>query len=351
MRVSCRPLVCGRGRLFVRGDICDVTAVRSAMRGVQAIVHFAAESHVDRSIASSAEFVRTNVEGTRVLLAVAQELRVQKFVHLSTDEVYSTLGQEGYFTEETALAPNSPYSASKAGPDLSARAYHETYGLPVVITRCSNNYGPYQFPEKLIPLMIIHALEGQPLPVYGKKPAPLWPGSWFSITGSVGNKTLDFIERQSCHFGNLLHAVSHFKQTLCKSKPFLIAAFLSTFLPALLDALLFAFLPRLHGSSSQLGVDLHQSLFNGVHHSLKHVVHPPLKVFLFLRREPFRAHSQEQRDHICLFCPIRYSVYRVQTAPQNLFARDPLMSHVQHKREFDSIFWNPPTFVQMRFNA
>ncbi len=152
---------------FVRGDICDVTAVHSAMQGVQAIVHFAAESHVDRSIASSAEFVRTNVEGTRVLLDVARELRILKFVHVSTDEVYGTLGPEGYFTEETALAPNSPYSASKAGSDLLARAYFETYDLPVVITRCSNNYGPYQFPEKLIPLMIINALEGNPLPMYG----------------------------------------------------------------------------------------------------------------------------------------------------------------------------------------
>ncbi|MCI0183424.1 dTDP-glucose 4,6-dehydratase [Sulfoacidibacillus ferrooxidans] len=152
---------------FVRGDICDAQAVQQVMAGVDAVVHFAAESHVDRSIASSAEFVRTNVEGTRVLLEAARSAGVAKFVHVSTDEVYGTLGDEGAFTEMTPLAPNSPYSASKAGSDLLARAFYETYGLPVVITRCSNNYGPYQFPEKLIPLMIIHALEGRPLPVYG----------------------------------------------------------------------------------------------------------------------------------------------------------------------------------------
>ncbi len=152
---------------FIRGDICDADAVTKAMAGADAVVHFAAESHVDRSIATSAPFVRTNIEGTRVLLEAARECGVQKFVHVSTDEVYGSLGATGYFTEESCLAPNSPYSASKAGSDLLARAYCETYGLPVVITRCSNNYGPYQFPEKLIPLMIIHALEGRALPVYG----------------------------------------------------------------------------------------------------------------------------------------------------------------------------------------
>ncbi len=152
---------------FIRGDICDAEAVTKAMDGADVVVHFAAESHVDRSIATSAPFVRTNIEGTRVLLEAARECGVQKFVHVSTDEVYGSLGATGYFTEESCLAPNSPYSASKAGSDLLARAYCETYGLPVVITRCSNNYGPYQFPEKLIPLMVIHALEGRPLPVYG----------------------------------------------------------------------------------------------------------------------------------------------------------------------------------------
>ena len=153
--------------VFVQGDICDAQAVRKAMEGVDAVVHFAAESHVDRSIASSGEFVRANVEGTRVLLEAARTVGVVKFVHVSTDEVYGTLGDEGAFTEATPLAPNSPYSASKAGSDLLARAFYETYKLPVVITRCSNNYGPYQFPEKLIPLMIINALEERPLPVYG----------------------------------------------------------------------------------------------------------------------------------------------------------------------------------------
>ena len=158
--------VAGR-HTFVRGDICDADAVTKAMDGADAVVHFAAESHVDRSIATSAPFIRTNIEGTRVLLEAARECRVRKFVHVSTDEVYGSLGATGYFTEESCLAPNSPYSASKAGSDLLARAYCETYDLPVVITRCSNNYGPYQFPEKLIPLMVIHALEGRELPVYG----------------------------------------------------------------------------------------------------------------------------------------------------------------------------------------
>ncbi|MHB1628128.1 MAG: dTDP-glucose 4,6-dehydratase [Bacilli bacterium] len=158
--------VAGR-HTFVRGDICDADAVTKAMGGADAVVHFAAESHVDRSIATSAPFIRTNIEGTRVLLEAARECRVRKFVHVSTDEVYGSLGATGYFTEESCLAPNSPYSASKAGSDLLARAYCETYDLPVVITRCSNNYGPYQFPEKLIPLMVIHALEGRALPVYG----------------------------------------------------------------------------------------------------------------------------------------------------------------------------------------
>ncbi len=157
----------GDRHAFVRGDICDAGAVRAAMEGADAAVHFAAESHVDRSIASAAEFVRTNVEGTRVLLDAAREVGMGKFVHVSTDEVYGTLGETGKFTEETCLAPNSPYSASKAGSDLLVRAYAETYGFAGVITRCSNNYGAYQFPEKLIPLMIINALEDKPLPVYG----------------------------------------------------------------------------------------------------------------------------------------------------------------------------------------
>jgi dTDP-glucose 4,6-dehydratase len=131
------------------------------------IINFAAESHVDRSIEDPEIFINSNILGTQVLLDTAKEYGVKKFLQISTDEVYGSLGKDGYFTEETPLAANSPYSASKAGADLMVRAYHETFGLPINITRCSNNYGPYQFPEKLIPLMISNALEDKELPVYG----------------------------------------------------------------------------------------------------------------------------------------------------------------------------------------
>jgi len=154
---------------FVRGDIANGELVAEIVRseGIDAVMHLAAESHVDRSILSPAIFIETNVRGTQVLLEAARELRVKRFLHVSTDEVYGSLGPTGLFTEETPLAPSSPYSASKAGSDLLALAYAHTFGLPVVVTRCSNNYGPYQFPEKLIPLMIANALEDKPLPVYG----------------------------------------------------------------------------------------------------------------------------------------------------------------------------------------
>ncbi|MHB8170320.1 MAG: dTDP-glucose 4,6-dehydratase [Thermincolia bacterium] len=153
---------------FVKGDIIDVKLVDDLVgQGVDAVINFAAESHVDRSIEDPAIFVKTNVEGTQVLLEVARKHKVGKFLQVSTDEVYGSLGATGYFTESTSLAPNSPYSASKTGADLLVRAYHETFGLPVNITRCSNNYGSYQFPEKLIPLMVTNALHDQPLPVYG----------------------------------------------------------------------------------------------------------------------------------------------------------------------------------------
>jgi dTDP-glucose 4,6-dehydratase len=154
---------------FVRGDICDGPLVASLMRqeGVEAILHLAAESHVDRSILEPAVFIETNVRGTQVLLEAARELTVKRFLQVSTDEVYGSLGPSGLFTEETPLAPSSPYSASKAGADLLTLAYAHTFGLPAVVTRCSNNYGPYQFPEKLIPLMIANALRDEPLPVYG----------------------------------------------------------------------------------------------------------------------------------------------------------------------------------------
>jgi dTDP-glucose 4,6-dehydratase len=164
---------------FVRGDICDAEVVGWLLSKHQpgAIVHFAAESHVDRSIVSPGEFVRTNVQGTFTLLEQARaywagqsdaDRAAFRFLHVSTDEVYGTLGpSDPAFSETTAYAPNSPYAASKAGSDHLARAYFHTFGLPVVTTNCSNNYGPYQFPEKLIPLMILNALEGKPLPVYG----------------------------------------------------------------------------------------------------------------------------------------------------------------------------------------
>ncbi|MCM3128228.1 dTDP-glucose 4,6-dehydratase [Paenibacillus provencensis] len=153
---------------FVKADITDAKAMDELIQqDVDVVVNFAAESHVDRSILEPDVFVKTNVLGTQVLLDAAKKYNVSKFVQVSTDEVYGSLGATGLFTEETPLAPNSPYSASKAGGDLLVRAYHETFGLPVNITRCSNNYGPYQFPEKLIPLMISHALSDKSLPIYG----------------------------------------------------------------------------------------------------------------------------------------------------------------------------------------
>jgi dTDP-glucose 4,6-dehydratase len=153
---------------FVKGNIEDEAAVRKVMRGVDAVVHFAAESHVDRSIIDAQPFLTTNVMGTHVMLSAARDLSVERFIHISTDEVYGSLGDEGRFTEETPLMPNSPYAASKASGDLLVRAYHETYRLPAVIIRPSNNYGPYQFPEKFIPLMITNLLENKAVPVYGK---------------------------------------------------------------------------------------------------------------------------------------------------------------------------------------
>lgn len=155
--------------VFVRADVCDEKAVTEILEvhGAEAIVHFAAESHVDRSILQADDFIRTNVQGTRALLEAARRTGVRRFLHISTDEVYGSLGRSGAFTEDSPLLPNSPYAASKAGADVMARAYHVTYGLPVIITRTCNNYGPYQFPEKFIPLMIVNALREEPLPIYG----------------------------------------------------------------------------------------------------------------------------------------------------------------------------------------
>jgi len=153
---------------LIQGDICDPDLVGEALKGgVDAIVNFAAESHVDRSILQASEFVSTNIQGTLNLLDQSRKNRTARFVQVSTDEVYGSLEATGSFTETSPLAPNSPYAASKASADLLVRSYHQTHGFPALITRCSNNYGPYQFPEKLIPLLITNALAGMPLPIYG----------------------------------------------------------------------------------------------------------------------------------------------------------------------------------------
>lgn len=163
---------------FVRGDITDEDLILSLLRenNIQALVHFAAESHVDRSISGAKAFVQANVVGTHVLLERAREYWTDtlskdssfRFVHISTDEIYGTLGEDGLFSEDSPFRPNSPYAATKAGADLLVRAYFETYGLPTLIARPSNNYGPYQFPEKFIPLMITNLMEDKPVPIYGK---------------------------------------------------------------------------------------------------------------------------------------------------------------------------------------
>ncbi|MFL0572778.1 dTDP-glucose 4,6-dehydratase [Priestia megaterium] len=154
---------------FVKGDINNRELVDHLVKyhNIDVIVNFAAESHVDRSITEPDIFIKSNVLGTQALLDVAKVNNLKKYVQVSTDEVYGSLGETGYFTEETPLDPNSPYSASKAGADMLVSAYHETFGMNVNITRCSNNYGPYHFPEKLIPLMVTNALEGKELPIYG----------------------------------------------------------------------------------------------------------------------------------------------------------------------------------------
>lgn len=152
---------------FVNGDICDRDLVTQIVSGVDMIVNFAAETHVDRSITGPEIFIETNVKGTMTLLQAAKEFNIERYLQVSTDEVYGTLGDTGYFTETTPLAPNSPYSASKAGADMLVRAYYETYKVPTLITRCSNNYGPYQYPEKLIPFFISRLLSGEKVPVYG----------------------------------------------------------------------------------------------------------------------------------------------------------------------------------------
>jgi len=166
-RDNLRDIESDRRYAFVKGDICDPKVVDKAIKDCGVVVNFAAESHVDRSITNAQPFIQTNVVGTQVLLDVCRQAKIDRFIHVSTDEVYGSLGDKDRFTENTPLAPNSPYAASKAASDLLVRAAAKTHGLPAIITRCSNNYGPYQFPEKLIPLMITNTLEDKPLPVYG----------------------------------------------------------------------------------------------------------------------------------------------------------------------------------------
>jgi dTDP-glucose 4,6-dehydratase len=160
------PVVGHPGYTFVHGDVCDADLVDQLMPGHDAVVHFAAESHVDRSINSAAPFVTSNVLGTQVLLEAARRRRTSRFVHVSTDEVYGSI-ERGSWAEDSPLAPRSPYSASKAGSDLLALAFHRTHDLDVVVTRCSNNYGPYQFPEKVVPLFVTNLMLGQRVPLYG----------------------------------------------------------------------------------------------------------------------------------------------------------------------------------------
>ncbi|QSB13335.1 dTDP-glucose 4,6-dehydratase [Natronosporangium hydrolyticum] len=165
-RANLDPVAGSRRLRFLTGDICDPAAADEATAGRELVVHFAAESHVDRSIASAEPFVRANLVGTQVLLDAALRHRVSRFVHVSTDEVYGSI-DIGSWREDQPVAPRSPYSASKAGSDLLALSYHHTHGLPALVTRCSNNYGPYQYPEKVIPLFITNLLDGRPVPLYG----------------------------------------------------------------------------------------------------------------------------------------------------------------------------------------
>jgi dTDP-glucose 4,6-dehydratase len=165
-RENLAPVAADPALTFVEGDICDTALLADLMPGHDAVVHFAAETHVDRSIRGASEFVTTNVLGTQTLLDAALRAGVGRFLHVSTDEVYGSIA-EGSWTEDWPLAPNSPYAAAKAGSDMLALAYHRTHGLDVVVTRCSNNYGPYQFPEKVIPLFVTNLLDGGTVPLYG----------------------------------------------------------------------------------------------------------------------------------------------------------------------------------------
>ena len=207
---------------FFHADIANARQIETLLQKHQfyAVINFAAESHVDRSIDSPQNFIHTNVLGTSVMLDCARRHGVKRFIQISTDEVYGSLGPEGKFTETTPLDPSSPYSSSKAGADLLALAYHKTYGMEVIVTRCSNNYGPYQFPEKLIPLMILNALHDKPLPVYGDgKNVRDWihvedhcraifsvllegkPGEVYNIGGDGEMQNIDVVKMILAHLG------------------------------------------------------------------------------------------------------------------------------------------------------
>lgn len=207
---------------FVRADICDAKALAPVFAdGLNAVVNFAAETHVDRSILGAQAFAQTNFLGVQVLLDLVREHGVQRFLQVSTDEVYGSLGKTGLFTEQTPLAANSPYSASKAGADLLVQAYHHTFGVPTLITRCSNNYGPYQFPEKLIPLFVTNLVEGKKVPLYGDGlNVRDWihvqdhcdaillilerakPGSLYNIGGNCELPNIEIVRRLLAHLGH-----------------------------------------------------------------------------------------------------------------------------------------------------
>ncbi|MBU1098494.1 MAG: dTDP-glucose 4,6-dehydratase [Bacteroidetes bacterium] len=218
--------------IFIKGDICNSELVDYIFSkfGIKHVINFAAESHVDRSILGSEIFFQSNVIGTNILLEAARRYQVERFLQISTDEVYGSLGPEGLFTETTPLSPNSPYSASKASADMMALAFHHTYGLPVVVTRCSNNYGPLQFPEKLIPLMILNTLSNKKLPVYGdglnvrdwiyvidhNRAAELvWekgnPGHVYNIGAEQEMKNIDIVKLILSHLGKTDDMIEYVK--------------------------------------------------------------------------------------------------------------------------------------------
>jgi len=193
---------------FVKGDICDFKLVEELLiEKVDVVINFAAETHVDRSLYDPQIFIQTNVLGTQILLENSLKCKIQRFIQISTDEVYGSLGEKGSFTEESLLLPNSPYSASKAGADLLVRSYVKTFNLPAIITRCCNNYGPYQFPEKLIPLFITNALDNKELPIYGDG---LYIRDWIYVEDHC--KAIDFVLHKG-EIGEVYNISSHVEKT------------------------------------------------------------------------------------------------------------------------------------------